>query len=170
MKNFVISALATVAITASCSTVSNIMQNTFPYSTTFVVTQGSPGGTQLSSVGVGTSINQLTGATANVRDIRASTANVSITAGNQGMGLFKSIQVYLSSGGQEFLVASRDNISDNIGNTLSLDVNSNQILDQVMKSGGTVQQRIVYVLKSSPGSDLTLRSSINFSSVPANAQ
>lgn len=170
MKKLLFTGIVASAVLTGCSTVSTIMQNTFPLATNFVVTQGSPANTQLSAVGAGTNINQLVGATANVRDIRVSNATLSVNSGSQGMGVFKSVRVYLSSGGSEVMVASRENIADNIGSSLSLDVNNNQVLDNVMKSGGGVQQRIVYVLKSTPSTDMTVRSSINFSSVPATNQ
>lgn len=166
MKNVFLSSVIATATLASCSTVSSIMQNTFPYSATIIVTQGSPANTQLSAIGVGNSINQLFGSSANVRDIRLSSATLSVTSGNQSMGVFKSVKVYLSSGSSEVLVASRTNIADNIGSTLSLDLNSSQTLDNIMKSGNTVQQRIVYELKSSPTSDMNVKSSMSFSSVP----
>lgn len=166
MKNTFLTAVFATATLASCSTVSSIMQNTFPYTTNIVVTQASPATTTLSAVGAGTSINQLVGATSNVKDIRVASANMTVTAGGQSMGVFQSVKVYLSAGGSEVLVASRENIADNIGNTLSLDVNSNQVLDSVMKSGNAVQQRIVYVLKTSPTTDLGIRTSMNFSSLP----
>lgn len=166
MKNTFLTAVFATATLASCSTVSSIMQNTFPYTTNIVVTQASPANTTLSAVGAGTSINQLVGATSNVKDIRVASANMTVTAGGQSMGVFQSVKVYLSAGGSEVLVASRENIADNIGNTLSLDVNSNQVLDSVMKSGNAVQQRIVYVLKTSPTTDLGIRTSMNFSSLP----
>ena len=164
MKKLVLSAFVATAI-ASCSTVSSIMQNTFPYSTSVIVTSGSPANTTLSAVGAGTSINQITGATANVKDIRVANANVSITSGDQGMGVFKSVKVYLVSGSNEVMVGSRENIADNVGTSLSLDVNSSKILDNVMKSG-SVQQKVVYELKSAPTSDMTLKTTMNFSSVP----
>ncbi len=82
------------------------------------------------------------------------------------MGIFKSVQVYLSNNGSnEVLVASRDAIGDNVGSSLSLDVNTSQALDNMMKSGA-VQARVVYVLKQSPTSDISLKTSIGFSSVP----
>ena len=166
MKNIFLSAIVASAAMASCSTVSSIMQNTFPYTTNIVVTQGSPANTQLSAVGAGTSINQLVGAAANVKDIRVASANMTVSSGGQSMGVFQSVRVYLSAGGSEVLVGSRDNIADNIGNSLSLDVNSSQILDNIMKSGNAVQQRVVYVLKTTPATDLNIRTSMNFSSVP----
>lgn len=167
MKSIYLTAVMATTALVSCSTVSSVLQNTLPYNSTFVVAQGSPAGSQLTAVGGGAGINQITGVSSNVRDIRATGATLTVTSGAQGMGIFRSVNVYVSSGGQDVLVASRDNISDNIGNALSLDVN-NQVLDQVMKSGNGIQQRIVYVLKSSPTTDLTVRSSVTFNSVPVN--
>ncbi len=165
MKNLFLSAVVATATLASCSTVSSILQNTFPYNATVIVTSGSPANTTLSSVSAAQSINQLTGAGANVKDIRVS--NVTMSVGNDtSMGVFKSVQVYLSNNGaNEVLVASRDAIADNVGNTLSLDANTTKTLDNLMKSG-SVQARIVYVLKQSPTSDISLKTSIGFSSVP----
>jgi hypothetical protein len=76
------------------------------------------------------------------------------------------VKVYLSNNGSnEILVASREEIPDNVGNSLALDINSNQVLDNMMKSG-SVQQRLVYVLKESPTSDISVKTSIGFSSLP----
>ena len=166
MKKLILSTIVASTILTSCSTVSTIMQNTFPYNSSVVITSGSPANTTLSAIGSGTNINQITGISNNVKDIKIANANMSVTSGSQGMGVFKSVKVYLSSGSNEILVASRDNISDNIGSSLSLDVSSNQVLDQLIKSGNSVQQKIVYVLKSSPSADFTVKTSMNFSSVP----
>lgn len=167
MKNIFITAVVATATLVSCSTVSSVLQNTLPYNSNFVVTQGSPANTQLSAVGAGTSLNQIANVSNNVKDIRASTATMTVTSGAQGMGVFQSVRVYISSGNNEVLVASRDNIADNIGNSLSLDVNNNQIFDNVMKSGNAIQQRVVYILKSPPTADMSVRSSLTFSSIPA---
>lgn len=166
MKKLILSTIFVSAIVTSCSTVSTIMQNTFPYNSSVVITSGSPANTTLSAIGTGTNINQITGISNNVKDIKISNANMSISNGSQGMGVFKSVKVYLTSGSNEVLVASRDNISENIGSSLSLDTNSNQVLDNIIKSGSSVQQKIVYVLKTSPSADFTVKSSMNFSSVP----
>ena len=165
MKKVLLGAIAT-AVIVSCSTVSSIMQNTFPFNSTIVVTKGSPANTTLSTIGTGTGINQLVGTSTNVKDIRLSNSTVTITNGDHGMGIFKSVKVYLTTGSNEILVASRDNISDNIGNTLALDVDNSKTLDNTMKSGSTVQQKIVYTLKSAPTSDVTLRTTLNFTSSP----
>lgn len=165
MKNMFLSAIVATATLASCSTVSSILQNTFPYNATVLVTSGSPANTVLSNVSAAQSINQLTGSGANVKDIRVSNATISVNS-NTSVGLFKSVKVYLSNNGSnEVLVASREDIADNVGNSLALDINSNQVLDNMMKSG-SVQQRFVYVLKQSPTSDISVKTSIGFSSLP----
>lgn len=166
MKNLALTAIIAASIVASCSTVSSIVQNTLPFSTNIVVTQGSPANTTLSAVGAGTSISQIAGSVNNVKDIRLSTATMAVTSGSQGMGVFKNVKVYLTSGNNEILVASRENIGDNIGSSLSLDANTSQVLDNILKSGNSVQQRIVYELKTAPASDLSIKTSMNFSSVP----
>lgn len=158
--------VAAATVLAACSTVASVIQNTFPYNSTFVITQNSPANTELAAVGSGGSITQLTGASANVKDIRPTTATLTITSGGYGAGIFKNVRVYITSGGQELLVASRDNIADNLSNTLSLDVNGSVALDEVMRNGTNVHQRIVYTLKQSPTSDLNVRSSVSFNSVP----
>ena len=165
MKNMFLSAIVATATLASCSTVSSILQNTFPYNATVLVTSGSPANTTLSSVSAAQSINQLTGSGANVKDIRVSNATFSVNS-NASVGLFKSVKVYLSNNGSnEILVASREDIPDNVGNSLALDVKTNSTLDNMMKSG-SVQQRLVYVLKQSPTSDISVKTSVGFSSPP----
>lgn len=165
MKNMFLSAIVASATLASCSTVSSILQNTFPYTATVLVTAGSPANTTLSAVSPSQSINQLTGSGANVKDIRVSNATLSVGS-NSSVGMFKSVKVYLSANGSnEILVASREDIPDNVGNSLSLDVSTSSTLDNMMKSG-SVQQRLVYVLKQKPNADVSVKTSIGFSSVP----
>ena len=165
MKTIFLSAVVATTVLTSCSTVSSILQNTFPYNSTVLVTAGSPANTELSSISAAQSVNQLTGSGANVKDIRVSNATLSVGS-ETSLGVFKSVKVYLSNNGSnQVLAASRESIPDNVGNSLAMDVNTSQTLDNIMKSG-SVQARIVYVLKQSPTSDISLKSSIGFSSVP----
>lgn len=165
MKNLFYAAITATATLTACSTVSSIMQNTFPYTAHVLVASGSPVDVQLSAISAAQSINQFTGSGANVKDVRVSTATMSVDS--TSMGVFKSVKVYMSNNGSnEVLVASRDSMPDNVGSTLSLDTNTSKSLDNMMKSGA-VQARIVYVLKQSPTSDISLKTSIGFSSVPA---
>lgn len=164
-KSFLFALLAIFAIT-SCSTVSSILQSTFPSTTNFIITSGSPANSQLASAQSLTGINQMTGSSSRVRDIRLNNATVNITQGDQGLGAFKYIRVYLSSGGNnEVLVASRENIADNHGSSINLDVQHSGALDNIFQAG-SVQQRVVYELKQSPTTDLHMRTALSFNSSP----
>lgn len=167
MKKIGILAIIAAFLLVGCSTVSSILQNTFPSTTQIIVTSGSPANQQLASVQTLTGINQLTGSSSRVRDIRLNNASIAVTQGDQGMGAFKFVRIYLSStGNQEVLVASRENIADNHGNSITLDVQTTNTLDQIFQAGN-VQQRVVYELKQSPTRDLHLRTSLSFNSSPA---
>lgn len=167
MKNIILTAAVASMALVSCSTVSSVLQNTVPYTSNFVITGDSDANEKTTIAGAGTSLNQLMGVSNNVKDIRANSATVSISSGPHGMGIFKSVELYISTGDRELLVGSRDNIADNLGKSLSLDVSS-RVLDEVMRSGNPFSQRLVYVLKSSPTSDMKIKSTISFTSVPVN--
>lgn len=170
MKKLFLTSIFAAATLASCSTVSSLMQNTFPYNTNFVVAEKTPANTTLSLVSSGNSINQITGASNNVKNIKLNNAIATVTSNEQSIGIFKSIKVYVSNGsGTEVLVASREDIASNIGNSLALDIDNSVQLDNIMKSGN-VQQKIVYELKSSPVSDIKLKTSLQFSSEPIATQ
>lgn len=170
MKKLILTSIFAAATLASCSTVSSLMQNTFPYNTNFTIAEKSPSNTVLSLIGSGNSINQITGATNNVKNIRLNNATVTLSSNDQSIGIFKSLKVYISNGsGNEILLASRDNISNNIGNSLALDINNSVNLDAMMKSG-SLQEKLVFELKSSPVSDIKLKTSLQFSSEPIPAQ
>lgn len=166
MKNTIFTGIIAISALASCSTVSSLMQNTFPYTTNFVIAEKTPPNTQLSLVGSGLSINQVAGVSNNVKDIKVTNATATVSSGDQSIGIFKSLKVYISSGtGQEILIANRENIADNIGNTIALDINNSAVLDAIMKSGN-VQEKLVFELKSTAIEDIKLRTSLQFTSQP----
>ena len=165
MKTIFLSAVIATTVLTSCSTVSSILQNTFPYNATVLVAAGSTANVELSSISAAQSFNQITASSANVKDIRVSNATLSVGS-DTSMGVFKSVKVYLSnSGSNQTLIASRESIPDNVGNSLSMDVATSSTLDKLMKSGN-IQAKIVYVLKQSPTSDISLKTSIGFNSAP----
>lgn len=104
-----------------------------------------------------------------VKDIRISSANIStITPSGQSLGNFRSMKVYVSgSNTGEVLVASRNDIGDNVGDNVMLDPSTSQTLDHIVK-GESVKVRVAYILKSNATRDTNLRVSLRFSSVPAN--
>ncbi|HPW89678.1 MAG TPA: hypothetical protein PKZ31_11270, partial [Kaistella chaponensis] len=133
MKTIFLSAVVATTVLTSCSTVSSILQNTFPYNATVLVAAGSTANVELSSISAAQSFNQITASSANVKDIRVSNATLSVGS-DTSMGVFKSVKVYLSNGGSnQILVASRESIPDNVGNSLSMDVATSSTLDKLMK-------------------------------------
>ena len=170
MKNYILSAIAVATVLTSCSTVQSIVQNTFPYTTNVLISSGVPANQEISTVSAATSLAQSVGASNTVvKDIRISSANIStITPSGQSLGNFKSMKVYVSgSNTEELLVASRNDIGDNVGDNVVLDPSTSQVLDRIVK-GENMKVRVAYVLKSAATKDINLKISLRFSSVPIN--
>ena len=166
MKKIILTSIFAAATLASCSTVSSLIQNTFPYNTTFTIAEKSPANTNLSLISSGSSINQITGASNNVKNIKLNNATATVTSNGQSIGIFKSMKVYISnSSGNDILIASRDDIPNNIGTSLALDIDNSVNLDNIMRSG-SIQEKLVFELKSAPVSDMKLKTSLQFSSEP----
>ncbi|MBP7173755.1 MAG: hypothetical protein KBA33_06765 [Cloacibacterium sp.] len=158
------------ALSVSCGTVQSLVQSTFPYTTSVLVSSGVPANQEISTTSAATSVAQYVGASnAMVKDIRISSANIStITPSGQSLGNFRSMKVYVSgSNTGEVLVASRNDIGDNVGDNVMLDPSTSQTLDHIVK-GESVKVRVAYILKSNATRDTNLRVSLRFSSVPAN--
>lgn len=168
MKNiFSIAVIASAAL-VSCGTVQSIVQNTFPYTANVLISTGVPANKEISSTSTATNVQSWFGGNNNaqIKDVRISDAKISLVSPTDGnLSALKSVKVYISSSGTgERLVASRSDISST-GSSLNLDLNSAGFLDEVVKSTG-VTVRTVYELKNQTTSDMNLKVTLNFSSVP----
>lgn len=170
MKNIILTGIIATATLMSCSTVQSLVQNTFPYTANVLVSTGVPANKEVSSSTTASNVQSWLGGNNNaqIKDVRISEAKISIVSpNNASLSDFKSFKVYISSDGSaEKLVASRSDFS-NSGNSLNLDLNDSGYLDSVVKSSN-LKVRTVYELKNSTSSDINLRVSLNFNSVPAN--
>ncbi|SFI26193.1 hypothetical protein [Halpernia frigidisoli] len=170
MKNLILTGIIASATLVSCSTVQSLVQNTFPYNATVLVSTGIPANQEVSSSTTASNVQSWFGGNNNaqIKDVRISEAKVTlISPSNGSLADFKSFKVYVSSDGTaEKLVASRSDFS-NSGNSLNLDIGDSGYLDNVVKSNN-LKVRTVYVLKNATSSDMNLRVSLNFNSVPAN--
>lgn len=169
MKNIFSLAVVSSVVLASCGAVQSIVQNTFPYTTNVLVSTGVPADKEVSSTSTASNVQTWVGGNNNaqIKDVRISDAKISVVSPTDGnLSALKTVKVYISSNGTgERLVASRTNISTN-SSSLNLDLNNeNGFLDNVVKSTG-VTVRTVYELKNQTTSDMNLRISLNFSSVP----
>lgn len=167
-KIFSLAIVSSIAL-VSCSAVQSIVQNTFPYTANVLVSTGVPADKEVSSTSTASNVQTWVGGNNNaqIKDVRISDAKISVVTPSDGtLSALKSVKVYISSNGTgERLVASRTNISTN-SSSLNLDLNNdNGFLDNVVKSTG-VTVRTVYELKNQTTSDMNLRVSLNFSSVP----
>lgn len=154
---------------ASCGAVQSIVQNTFPYTANVLVSTGVPANKEVSSTATASNVQTWVGGNNNaqIKDVRISDAKISVVSPSGGaLNALKSVKVYISSNGtNEKLVASRSDISTN-SSSLNLDLNNDGgFLDSIVKSTG-LTVRTVYELKNQTTSDMNLKVSLNFSSVP----
>lgn len=170
MKNLILTGIFASATLVSCGTVQSLVQNTFPYTANVLVSTGVPADKEVSSSTTASNVQSWFGGNNNaqIKDVRIADAKVTVVSPTNGsLSEFKSFKVYISSDGTaEKLVASRTDFN-NSGNSLNLDINNSGYLDNVVKSTN-LKVRTVYELKNSTSSDMNLRVSLNFNSVPAN--
>ncbi|SEF98666.1 hypothetical protein SAMN05421847_1203 [Halpernia humi] len=170
MKNIILTGVIASATLVSCGTVQSLVQNTFPYTANVLVSTGVPANQEVSSSTTASNVQSWFGGNNNaqIKDVRISDAKITVVTPSGGsLTDFKSFKVYISSdGAAEKLVASRADFN-NSGSTLSLDLNNSGYLDSIVKSTN-LKVRTVYELKNSTSSDMNLRVSLNFNSVPAN--
>lgn len=169
MKKIVLIATVSSIALASCGAVQFIVQNTFPYTSNFLVSTGVPANKEVSSTSTASNVQTWVGGNNNaqIKDVRISEAKISVVSPTSGdLSALKSVKVYISSNGtSEKLVASRSDISTN-SSSLNLDLNDSGFLDNIVKSSG-LSVRTVYELKNQTSSDMNIKVSLNFSSVPA---
>lgn len=169
MKKIVLIATVSSIALASCGAVQSIVQNTFPYTSNFLVSTGVPANKEVSSTSTASNVQTWVGGNNNaqIKDVRISEAKISVVSPTSGdLSALKSVKVYISSNGtSEKLVASRSEISTN-SSSLNLDLNDSGFLDNIVKSSG-LSVRTVYELKNQTSSDMNIKVSLNFSSVPA---
>jgi len=169
MKNIFSLAIVSSMALASCGAVQSIVQNTFPYTANVLVSTGVPANKEVSSTATASNVQTWVGGNNNaqIKDVRISDAKISVVSPTGGsLNALKSVKVYISSNGtNEKLVASRSDISTN-SSSLNLDLNNDGgFLDSIVKSTG-LTVRTVYELKNQTTSDMNLKVSLNFSSVP----
>lgn len=162
--------LLLIVIVSSCATVQSIIKSTFPYTSNLTILAGSKADVLLTATSTASSFDQIFGnnnGTEYIRDVRVASARLDASnPTNQSLGIFKSVKLYVVNGsGAEVMVASRNDISENINNNLVLDIDNSRLIDEYIK-GSNLRVRMEYVLRNSLTSDVSIRAAINFSSSP----
>jgi len=170
MKKLTFTLLAAVLFISSCATVQSIIKSTFPYTATLIVPASTKLNATVSATSAASSFDQVFGnqkGSEYVKEVRIANAKlIAINPTSQSMGAFKSVKLYISNGDSgEVMVASRNDIGENIGNDLILDIDNSRFLDKYIK-GNNLRIRMEYVLRKAMSTDVSVRASLNFSSSP----
>jgi hypothetical protein len=138
----------------SCAMMQSIVKSTFPYTTTLEIRKSSPVGVDVSVTGMANSFDQdfkKDGNNANkvsqVRMVSASLESRDPTDFN--IGNLATVKIYMAKADStdEVLVASRTDITPGVGNSMVLDIDNSNFLDQMVRQTG-VRIRMVYKLRN----------------------
>lgn len=170
MKKIILTVLIISAIATGCATVQSIIKSTFPYTASLIVPSSGKSGTLLTATSSASSFDQIFGnqsGTDYIKEVRVTSVRLDASnPTNQNLGVFKSVKLFLVNGsGAEVMIASRNDVSENIGNNLVLDVDNSRFVDDYIK-GSNLRVRMEYVLRNNLTIDVSVRAAINFSSVP----
>ena len=138
----------------SCAMMQSIIKSTFPYTTTVLIPQSSPVGVEQSVTAMATSFDQDFKKDGNngekVSDVRIVSAKLqSKDPTDFNIGNMVSVKVYMSKadGKDEVLVASRTDITPGAGNSIVLDIDNSNFLDQRVREP-QIMIRMVYRLRN----------------------
>lgn len=159
---------------SGCAIMQSVVKSTFPYTTTVVVPQSSAVGVVLSATGAATSFDQnlkKDGNTADkVHEVHIVSASLqSKTPSDFNIGNLLWVKVYLSKADNtdEILVASRTDITPLVGNSIVLDVDNSNLLDEYVHEQ-KVNIRMVYQLRNHIDVNANLHLALGIGVFPAN--
>lgn len=174
MKKIFPALIAMVILLAGCATVQSLIKSTFPYTATVVIPASSKSNTTISANSAATSFDQVFGnqnGTDYVKEIRIASAKLDASnPSNKSLGMFKSVKLFVANDkGAEVMVASRNDVQENIGPGLVLDIDNSRFLDNYVK-GTSLRIRMEYVLRDNTATDVSVRVSLSFSTSPKTAK
>ena len=173
MKKLIIAFLALSVGISGCATVQSIIKSSFPYTATLVIPASSKANTTISATSIASSFDEVFGnqnGNSYIKEVRIASARINASNPNtQSMGMFKSVKVFISNGNSgEVMVASRNDVAENIGSSLVLDIDNSRFLDSYIK-GNSLRIRAEYVLRNGVTTDVSVKAALSFSSSPNTA-
>lgn len=170
MKRLGLSVLVICVVVAGCATVQSIIKSTFPYTAILTIPANTKSNVAQTVSSGTSSFDEIFGnqnGTSYIKDVRVASAR--LDANNptrQSLGIFKSVKLFLvNANGSEVMVASRSDVSENIGNNLVLDIDNSRFVDDYIR-GSKLKVRMEYVLRNSLASEVSVRAAVNFSASP----
>jgi hypothetical protein len=164
--------IALMLIFSGCGMFESIVKSTFPYTTTLTIPASSKPGTEYTAISMATSYDQnftKDGNNANhIGDVRVVSAKLrSVDPTDFNIGNLEYVKFYMSThdGKDEVLVGSRTDITAGVGNTMVLDIDNSNFLDQLIRQPD-VRIRMVYKLRTGVNADANLRLALGLSAYP----
>ncbi len=164
--------IAFTLVFGSCAMMQSVIKSTFPYTTTVLLPRSSPVGEEQSVIGMATSFDQDFSKSGNngdkVSEVRIISAKLeSRDPSDFNIGNLKLVRVYMSKadGNDEVLVASRNDISPGVGNSVVLDIDNSHFLDERVREPN-VRIRLVYQLRNHIDVDANLHLVLGLSAYP----
>jgi len=170
MKKLFIALLAITLGASGCATVQSIIKSSFPYTATLIIPASSKANSTISATSAASSFDEVFGnqnGSNYIKEVRIASAKLTAANPNtQSMGMFKSVKIFISNGNSgEVMVASRNDIAENIGSSLVLDIDNSRFLDKYIK-GNSLRIRAEYVLRNGLTTDVSVKAALTFSSSP----
>jgi len=159
---------------SGCAMTQSIIKSTFPYTTDLTVQASAQRGKEYEAIGAATSFDQNFSKSGNDADkinaVRIISAKLrSITPATFNIGNISEARFYMAKpdGSDEVMVASRMDITPDVGNEMVLDIDNSHFLDQLIRMSH-VRIRMVYKLRNGISSDASLRLVLGLSAYPNN--
>jgi hypothetical protein len=161
-----------MVIFSGCAMFQSIVKSTFPYTATLTIPATSEPGTEYTATSMATSYDQNFTKDGNnasrAGDARVVSAKLRSTDPSDfNIGNLMTVKFYMSKpdGKDEVLVASRTDITREVGNTMILDIDNSNFLDQLIREPN-VKIRMVYKLRANIKTDASLRLVLGLSVYP----
>ena len=164
--------IAFAFLLTGCAMTQSIIKSTFPYTTNLTIPASSHPGNEYEATGLANSFDQNFSKSGNngdkVNAVRIISAKLrSIDPTDFNIGNIEMVRVYMSKpdGSEEVMVASRTDITPKVGNSIVLDIDNSNFLDQLVRIKD-VRVRMVYKLRNGINTDATFRLVLGLSAYP----
>ncbi|MFI5158291.1 MAG: hypothetical protein ACHQF4_05465 [Sphingobacteriales bacterium] len=166
--------IALLFIFSGCGMFESVVKSTFPYTTTLTIPASSQPRQKYTAINTATSYDQnftKDGNNANhIGEVMVVSAKLrSIEPAGFNIGNLEYVKFYMSKpdGSDEILVAKRTDITKGVGNSMVLDIDNSNFLDQLVRQPD-VRIRMVYKLRNSINTDVTVKLILGLSAYPNN--
>jgi len=174
IKKLLLLPVALLLLCAGCATMQSIVKSTFPYTTDLTIPSSSVPGKQYETISDATSFDQEFSKSGNngdkvseVRIVSAKLRSIKPTYFNIGDIISAKIYMCGADSNEEVLVASRTNITADAGNSIVLDIDNSDFLDEFIRKPN-IRIKMVYVLRNNTAENTNLRLVLGLAAEPNN--